>query len=169
MRIMFVGLSLPNFEHDRLWRQIRIDYRWVGGDAARAKANAAQLVSLKTGRDCRQQHALAGGDSERHQHDTDRVRCGRRGDARITLPRVDFSMPFASLVSSSAHVRCALADVAPDERRNPIRAQPLHCSRQADNDVCLLALSTPALASEIDCNGYRYGMKVRNLVTLDNQ
>jgi hypothetical protein len=33
--------------------------------------------------------------------------------------------------------------------------------------VCLLALPTQAHASEIDCNGYRYGMKVRDLVTLD--
>jgi hypothetical protein len=33
--------------------------------------------------------------------------------------------------------------------------------------VCLLALPTPALTGEIDCNGYRYGMKVRDLVTLD--
>ena len=33
--------------------------------------------------------------------------------------------------------------------------------------VCLLALLTPAHASEIDCNGYRYGMRVRDLVTLD--
>jgi hypothetical protein len=33
--------------------------------------------------------------------------------------------------------------------------------------VCLLALSAPARASEIDCNGYRYGMQVRDLVTLD--
>lgn len=33
--------------------------------------------------------------------------------------------------------------------------------------VCLLALPTAALASEIDCNGYRYGMKVRDLITLD--
>jgi putative ABC transport system substrate-binding protein len=28
-------------------RNIHIDYRWVGGDAARAKANAAELVSQK--------------------------------------------------------------------------------------------------------------------------
>ncbi|MGY4255283.1 hypothetical protein ACVI1L_002351 [Bradyrhizobium sp. USDA 4516] len=33
--------------------------------------------------------------------------------------------------------------------------------------VCLLALPTSASASEIDCNGYRYGMRVRDLVTLD--
>ena len=33
--------------------------------------------------------------------------------------------------------------------------------------VCLLALSAPAYASEIDCNGYRHGMRVRDLVTLD--
>jgi hypothetical protein len=33
--------------------------------------------------------------------------------------------------------------------------------------VCLLASPTAALTSEIDCNGYRYGMKVRDLVTLD--
>jgi hypothetical protein len=33
--------------------------------------------------------------------------------------------------------------------------------------VCLLALPAPARASEVDCNGYRYGMKVRDLVTLD--
>src|SRR5437588_10849780 len=32
---------------------------------------------------------------------------------------------------------------------------------------CLLALSAPTHASEIDCNGYRYLMKVRDLVTLD--
>jgi hypothetical protein len=31
--------------------------------------------------------------------------------------------------------------------------------------ICLLAL--PARASEIDCNGYRYGMRVRDVVTLD--
>src|SRR5262249_18096586 len=28
-------------------RNIHIDYRWVGGDATRAKANAAELVSQK--------------------------------------------------------------------------------------------------------------------------
>ena len=33
--------------------------------------------------------------------------------------------------------------------------------------VCLLALLGPAHASEIDCNGYRYGMRVRDVVTLD--
>jgi hypothetical protein len=33
--------------------------------------------------------------------------------------------------------------------------------------VCFLALSAPAHASEIDCNGYRYGMRVRDLVTMD--
>jgi hypothetical protein len=33
--------------------------------------------------------------------------------------------------------------------------------------VCLLALSVPAQASEINCNGYRYGMRVRDLVMLD--
>jgi hypothetical protein len=33
--------------------------------------------------------------------------------------------------------------------------------------ICLLTLATRAHASEIDCNGYRYGMKVRDLVTLD--
>jgi hypothetical protein len=33
--------------------------------------------------------------------------------------------------------------------------------------VCLLALPAPAHASEIGCNGYRYGMRTRNLVTLD--
>jgi hypothetical protein len=33
--------------------------------------------------------------------------------------------------------------------------------------VCLLALPAPVHASEVDCNGYRYGMKVRDLVTLD--
>jgi hypothetical protein len=33
--------------------------------------------------------------------------------------------------------------------------------------VCLLALLTPAHASQIDCSGYRYGMRVRDLVTLD--
>jgi hypothetical protein len=33
--------------------------------------------------------------------------------------------------------------------------------------VCLLALPTPAHASEIDCKGYRYGMQVRDLVTVD--
>ena len=32
---------------------------------------------------------------------------------------------------------------------------------------CLIALPTTALAGEIDCNGYRYGMKVRDLITLD--
>ena len=33
--------------------------------------------------------------------------------------------------------------------------------------VCLLALPAPAHAKDIDCNGYRYGMRVRDLVTLD--
>jgi hypothetical protein len=33
--------------------------------------------------------------------------------------------------------------------------------------VCLLALLSLAHARDIDCNGYRYGMKVRDLVTLD--
>jgi hypothetical protein len=33
--------------------------------------------------------------------------------------------------------------------------------------VCLLALRAPAHASEIDCNGYRYGMRVRDFVTLN--
>src|SRR4051812_1079153 len=33
--------------------------------------------------------------------------------------------------------------------------------------VCLLALTAPSHASEINCNGYRYGMRVRDLVTLD--
>ena len=33
--------------------------------------------------------------------------------------------------------------------------------------VCFLALPVPARASEIDCNGYRYGMRVRDVVTLD--
>jgi hypothetical protein len=33
--------------------------------------------------------------------------------------------------------------------------------------VCLMALPMPALASEVDCNGYRYGMKVRDVITLD--
>jgi hypothetical protein len=33
--------------------------------------------------------------------------------------------------------------------------------------VCLLALPAPAHAGEIDCNGYRYGMRVRDLVTRD--
>jgi len=33
--------------------------------------------------------------------------------------------------------------------------------------VCFLALLTPAHASEIDCNGYRFGMRVRIVVTLD--
>ncbi len=39
--------------------------------------------------------------------------------------------------------------------------------RKAPLAVCLLALSPPALASDVDCNGYRYGMKVRDVVTLD--
>jgi hypothetical protein len=33
--------------------------------------------------------------------------------------------------------------------------------------VCLMALPMPAFAREVDCNGYRYGMKVRDLITLD--
>jgi len=33
--------------------------------------------------------------------------------------------------------------------------------------VYLLALPAPAHASEVDCYGYRYGMRVRDLVTLD--
>ena len=33
--------------------------------------------------------------------------------------------------------------------------------------ICFLALPMPAQASEIDCNGYRYGMRVRDLITLD--
>jgi hypothetical protein len=33
--------------------------------------------------------------------------------------------------------------------------------------VCLTVLQTPAHASEVDCNGYRYGMRVRDVVTLD--
>jgi hypothetical protein len=33
--------------------------------------------------------------------------------------------------------------------------------------ACLLALPAPAFAGQIDCSGYRYGMKVRDLVTLD--
>jgi hypothetical protein len=33
--------------------------------------------------------------------------------------------------------------------------------------VCLIALPTTALTREIDCNGYRYGMRVRDLITLD--
>jgi len=33
--------------------------------------------------------------------------------------------------------------------------------------VYLLALPTPAHTSEIDCTGHHYGMKVRDLVTLD--
>ena len=33
--------------------------------------------------------------------------------------------------------------------------------------ACLMVLPMPAPASDIDCNGYRYGMKVRDLVALD--
>src|SRR5262245_18030500 len=33
--------------------------------------------------------------------------------------------------------------------------------------VCSLASPPQAHAGEIDCNGYRYGMKVRDVVTLD--
>ena len=33
--------------------------------------------------------------------------------------------------------------------------------------VCLLAFPMQTHASEIDCNGYRYGMRVRDLITLD--
>jgi hypothetical protein len=33
--------------------------------------------------------------------------------------------------------------------------------------VCLLGLPTLAHASEIDCNGYQYGMQTRNVITLD--
>ena len=33
--------------------------------------------------------------------------------------------------------------------------------------ICLLALSVWAHASEVDCNGYRYGMRVRDVVTLN--
>lgn len=33
--------------------------------------------------------------------------------------------------------------------------------------VCLLALPIPAQASEVDCRGYRYGMRIRDIVTLD--
>jgi hypothetical protein len=33
--------------------------------------------------------------------------------------------------------------------------------------VCLLALSAPALAREVYCNGYRFGMRVRVVVSLD--
>jgi hypothetical protein len=33
--------------------------------------------------------------------------------------------------------------------------------------VCFLALSAPAHAKKIDCNGYRYGMRTRDVVTLD--
>jgi hypothetical protein len=33
--------------------------------------------------------------------------------------------------------------------------------------VCLLALSAPALARQVYCSGYRFGMQVRVVVTLD--
>jgi hypothetical protein len=33
--------------------------------------------------------------------------------------------------------------------------------------VCLLALPVPGHAGEIECSGYRYGMKIRDVVTLD--
>jgi hypothetical protein len=36
--------------------------------------------------------------------------------------------------------------------------------------ICILALpllALPAYASNVDCNGYRYGMKIRDVVTLD--
>jgi hypothetical protein len=31
----------------------------------------------------------------------------------------------------------------------------------------LVALLTPARASEVDCNGYRYGMRIRDVITQD--
>jgi hypothetical protein len=33
--------------------------------------------------------------------------------------------------------------------------------------ICILALTMPARAGEISCNGYQYGMQTRNVITLD--
>jgi putative ABC transport system substrate-binding protein len=61
-------------------RNIHIDYRWVGGDAARAKTAATELVSQKPDVIVANSTLFACCSSERDQYDTNRV-CGcRRSD-----------------------------------------------------------------------------------------
>src|SRR5437764_14933525 len=80
-------------------------------------------------------------------------------DVLLVIPRLSRA---STSLTAVARARLWYESVSGAMSQSKINGQDMRNALRAA--LCFLALSVPAHASEIDCNGYRYGMKVRDLV-----